>query len=58
MKKKEKLEMLIKALKLIKKHYNCTDPEVGHARADECLLTYISNKEVNKAFDDIKKHYA
>ena len=33
------------------------DSEVAHVEADELLLKYINDKEIEKAFDNIKKEY-
>ena len=34
------------------------DPEIGHVEADEALLDYINDKEVEDAFEKIEKWYS
>ena len=34
------------------------DPEVAHSEADELLLGYINDPEIEKAFEEIPKWYA
>jgi hypothetical protein len=48
---------LMKALRRAKKESE-DDFEAGHASADQALLDYINDTEVNKLWRKIKKHYA
>lgn len=35
-----------------------TDPETGHIEADEALIEYINDKEIEEAFDMLEKWYS
>lgn len=35
-----------------------TDPEASHAEADELLLNYINDPEIEKAFEEVPKWYS
>lgn len=49
-------EGLLKVLKELSeiKH----DPEVAHSEADEAILRYINDPEIEKAFEEVPKWYA
>ena len=34
------------------------DPELAHAEADEIILRYLNDKDIEKAFDEVPKWYA
>lgn len=34
------------------------DPEVAHSEADELLIRYINDKDIEEAFDEVPKWYA
>jgi hypothetical protein len=34
------------------------DPELAHAEADEALLQYINDKDIEKAFEEVPRWYA
>ncbi len=48
-------EELVKELKALQ---NGGDEESDHARADNLLLEYINDEEVDEAFDKIEKWYS
>lgn len=35
-----------------------TDPETGHIEADEALMEYINDKEIEEAFEKLEKWYS
>ena len=35
-----------------------SDPEASHAEADELLLNYINDPEIEKAFEEVPKWYS
>lgn len=50
-------EMLIEELKRIKTEDD-NDEELNHLRADELLIAYINDAQVEDAFDSIFERYA
>ena len=46
----------IRALKELAELRN--DPEIAHAEADEILLSYINDKAIENAFEEVPKWYA
>ena len=55
--KSKKINKLIEDLKRINKEYR-SDPEEAHCKADDALLNYINDKDVNDAYGEIEKWYA
>lgn len=52
--RKEKKEKLLKELEELKKLANI---EIAHLEADEAIINFISDKDITKAFESIKKCY-
>ena len=48
---------LLKGLRELKGDYCDVDVEAGHAEADELLVRYINDPEVEKAFEEVPKWY-
>jgi len=34
------------------------DPEIAHVKADQAILDFINDEEINKIYDDISKWYS
>ena len=49
---------LLAALKELSQEGYNSDVEAVHAEADELLLNYINDSEIEKAFDEVPKWYA
>lgn len=57
MRRDSKIVELVEGLSAIKD--DCwRDPEYGHIRADQLLLTFIGDDRVTDAFDAVRKWYA
>lgn len=52
---KDDKELLLKELKKLQKEY---DIESGHAEADNLLLEYIGDSDIEEAYNAIQKWYA
>ena len=56
---KSKAPVLTKAEALrVLEELTGADPELAHIEADEALINYINDKEIEKAFDEVPKWYA
>ena len=47
-----------KVINLLKQLQSLDDTEVAHSQADDILLEYIADKDIEKEYDKIKKWYA
>lgn len=53
--RKKNLEKKKRLLKILNELKKLSDVEVAHAEADEALLSFIDDKEIERAFEEIGK---